>query len=58
MSQNNKAFKVRVTDDNELTFEFPPIPATCASVAVAIAENRALSSAKCSIIKKIEVEKI
>lgn len=58
MSQNNKKYKVRVVCEDGTTFDFPPTSAVCVSIAVAIAERQAMTSAQCGIITKIEAEKV
>ena len=57
MSQNNRIYKVRVTCEDGVNFDFPQISANCVSIAVAIAEQQSMSSARCGVITKIEAEK-
>jgi hypothetical protein len=56
MSQNNKSYKVRVICKDGVTFDFPSIPTICVATAVAIAEQQAMSSAKCGMITRVIAE--
>lgn len=56
MSQNNKSYKVRVICKDGITFDFPSIPTICVATAVAIAEQQAMSSAKCGMITRVIAE--